>query len=161
MSTMDGMSAARRWVTMLARLALNSCTGTCCLALQHSVHAGKLYCDRASGRQDPEAFMQVALQEVLSVVNLTHVKSLKTVCLFEAVHYLNVKLCGLLKMSCMVQGGSLLQNSQFTKDSIGKAHLCLSGSAASFAPQNRVTSLTLGWSAGNTVSCRCLAHREL
>ena len=66
MSTMDGMSAARRWVTMLARLALNSCTGTCCLALQHSVHAGKCRLSgRASGRQDPEALMQVALQDYL------------------------------------------------------------------------------------------------
>ena len=40
MSTMDWMSAACKWLTMLARLALNSCTGTCCLALQQSFHAG-------------------------------------------------------------------------------------------------------------------------
>ena len=58
MSTMDRMSAACKWLTMLARLALNSCTGTCCLALQHSVHAGKKVLNKkALGGQDSKGFM--------------------------------------------------------------------------------------------------------
>lgn len=58
MSTMDRMPAACKWLTMLARLALNSCTGTCCLALQHSVHAGKKVLNKkSSGGQDLEGSM--------------------------------------------------------------------------------------------------------